>query len=182
MSTHPKPDAIVGYLAADLPDDEQAALEEHLFECDACAETASELSGVALAVRGAVGQGKAIFAATEALVAQLEARGVTLRHYRMEPGARVECTVGADDVFVVAHYSADFTGVDEVTVIVTNAQGAETRRMERVAVPPGARTLRVLLRGDLLRRMPTGTNTVTLHAGDRIVAQYTLSHTAFSHG
>jgi hypothetical protein len=180
VSTHPKPELLVDYLASDLSREDEARLEEHLFDCDACSAIAAELSSVGAGVRTAIAEGKAGIVATDSLLAMLEERGVVLRHYSVEPGGRLECTVGAEDAFVVAHYSADFTGVDRVTVVARTMAGAEIRRLEDIPVGPGTRTVHVLLRGDQLRMRPSGTHLVTVRAGDRIIAEYTFNHTAFT--
>jgi hypothetical protein len=180
VSGHPNAEALVDYVAAALPEGQESALEEHLFECDACGATASALAQLGEAVRAAIAGGKTGLFATDALLAELERSGVPLRHYSVDPGGRVDCTVAAEDVFIVAHYSADFTGAPRVTVVVTKDEGVELRRMEDLPVPPGARTLHVLIRADSLRRLPSGTHTVTLHAEGRVIARYTFSHSAFA--
>ena len=53
------------------------------------------------------------------------------------------------------------------------------RRFEDVPVAAGARAVHVLLRGDQLRNMPSGAHTVTVRAGDRVLAEYTFRHAGF---
>ena len=178
MSAHPTMDALLDYVAGDPKPDEDAPLEEHLFECEACAATAAALAQVGDGVRAAVASGRTGLVASEALLAKLEEAGVRLRHYEVEPGGEIDCTVAAEDVFVVAHYSADFSGVEQVTLVAKKGD-QELRRMEGIRVPPGARTLHVLLRGDFMRTLPTATHTVTLSSGEHVVAEYTFSHTRF---
>jgi hypothetical protein len=178
MRAHPSAAQLVDYLARDEADG--PALEDHLFACDDCAQRLSELAATADAVANAVAGGKVRAVGTDALIARLEERGVRLRHYRVEPGGRIECAVAADDVFVVAHYGADFGGVAQVDVVVTDDAGAVLARMERVPVPPDARSLPVLIRGDFLRRTAGGDHHVRLLAAEREVARYTFAHTAFS--
>jgi hypothetical protein len=180
LSAHPKREALIDYVVAETPEGDEGALEEHLFDCDDCSNAAAELAKVGDAVRAAVSAGKAGKFATEGLLRTLEAAGVGLRHYHLHPGGRFECTVGASDVFVVVHYTADFTDVERVTLVALRDDGSLIRRMEDIPVPAGAKALHVLLRGDMLRKLPTATHTVTLSDGDRIVAKYTLSHTAFA--
>jgi hypothetical protein len=176
MTSHLSTAQLVDYLAADESDG--AAIEDHLFDCDACAGQLAELAATADAVARALASGKARAVATATLIARLEERGVRLRHYRVEAGGRIECAVAADDVFVVAHYGADFGAVATVDVVVTDDTGAVLTRMAEVPVAPGARTLPVLIRGDFLRRAPGGDHLVRLLAGDREIARYTFAHTA----
>jgi hypothetical protein len=182
MTDHLSREAIVDWLSGGMADAEGAALEEHLFDCDACSLVATRLEEVAAGVRDLVASGKTGAIATDALLAKLEANGVGLRHYSVEPDGVVECSVGRDDVFIVAHYNADFTGVERITIVATKENGVVLRRMEDVPVAPGARAVHVLLRGDFLRKMPSGTHTVTLSSGERILARYTFSHAGFSGG
>jgi hypothetical protein len=175
MTAHVSTETLVDYLAGDGDAD---ALEEHLFECDACAAAADELAATADGVALALAHGKARVRATAALLARLEHDGTQLRHYHVAPGGRVDCRVAADDRFVVAHYGADFSGVERVDVLVTDAGGAVLARMVDVPVGPEARALPVLIRGDVLRRMPSGDHHVLLSAGDRVVAEYVFAHEA----
>jgi anti-sigma factor RsiW len=172
-------ETLLDYVTEELSDAEASAVDDHLFECDACATTATQLAQVGAAVRAAVANGKAGVVATDALLAELEANGVQLRRYELAPGSLTECTVGAEDVFVVASYSADFAGVERITVVAEREGGGVLRRLEGIPVPPGARTVHVLLRADVMRGLPSSTHTVTISSGDRVVARYTLSHTAF---
>jgi len=81
-------------------------------------------------------------------------------------------------VFVAAHYGGDFTGVLRVTIVATR-DGIELRRFDDVPVAPGVRVLHVLLRGDVLRKMPSGVHTVSVRAGERVLAEYTFRHAGF---
>jgi Putative zinc-finger len=175
---HVSTESILDYIVGDLADPEGAALEEHLFVCEACAAATAELVETARALGPALESGKTRVVATEGLLAQLERQGVRLRHYHVDPGGRIQCTVAGEDVFVVAHYTADFAGLERVDVLVTDEGGVTLTHMKDVPVDPTAKTLHMLIRADFLRRMPSGEHHVRLVSGDRTLARYLFSHTA----
>jgi hypothetical protein len=172
MTGHIPTTALVDYLAGDGSDE----IEEHLFECEACAAAAADLAAIADGVARAMADGKARVVGNAELIARLEADGARLRHYHVAPGERLECYVAEDDLFVVAHYAADFTGVDRVDIVVTDEAGGLILSLRDVPVGPGCRVLPVLIRGQALRQAPAGDHHVRLLAGERVVAEYIFAH------
>jgi hypothetical protein len=178
MSEHVSSESIVDYIAGDLAGPDGARFEDHLFACEACAAATAGLVETAGALGPVLRGGKTRVVATEGLLGQLERQGVRLRHYHVEPGGRIECSAALEDVFVVAHYAADFTGLRQVDVLVTDEGGATLAHMKDVPVDPAAKTLHMLIRSDFLRKTPSGNHHVRLVSGDRTLARYLFLHTA----
>jgi hypothetical protein len=179
VSDHPPRESLVDYLAGELAGDEQTALEDHLFECGECARVADGLGATADGVRAVVTAGRLVLAATPDLVERLERDGLQVRHNRPLPGAVVPCSVAAEDDYVASHLPGDFTGVDEVEVVAVRADGVEMRRIPGVPVGPHTTEVTVLTRADRIRAMPTMTFRYRVLSGERVIAEYTFSHTAF---
>jgi hypothetical protein len=179
MNDHPSPDTLVDYLAGELAGDDQTALEDHLFECRACARAADALGATADAVRTTVAAGKAAMSASGALIERLEQDGMKIRHNHARPGDTVPCSVGADDDYVATHLCADFTGIDQVDVVTVRFDGVEMRRIANVPVGPGSAEVTVLTRADRIRSMPTVRFQYRLLSNETLIAEYTFHHTGF---
>ena len=105
------------YWTADLAADDEQALEEHVFACDACARRLETSGALVRAIPQGIGRRGGIrLCVTRGLLEQLERDGLVLRHYRVRLGDAVQCSVGATDDMLVTWIAGDFDGVERVTV------------------------------------------------------------------
>jgi hypothetical protein len=175
-------DRLIAAALGELDDDAAAVVDEHLLGCSPCAATLDRLIDLGDAVRALVGAGEIAFTGAGSLVDRLERAGLVSRTYRIAPGHRVPCAVGAADIYAVTHLEADLTGVRRVDLLRTMAQ--DTQRTEDVPFDPGRGRVSLLTPSALLRTLPSMRIDFALVAvddsGERVIGQYGLDHTGFA--
>jgi anti-sigma factor RsiW len=151
LGRHPGTAELCDYVAGDLSVTDADAVEEHLFECPVCAAELESIERLRVAVRDTVRDAAVGANVNRAFLDRAVADGLSLRQYRLEPGTRVACSAGPEDLFVV-RLAADFSSLEglRLRVGVENLDSGEsqtlpTRRVdadrslgEVVLVFPGA--------------------------------------------
>ncbi len=174
--------ALVDYWAGDATTEEAERLEEHVFACDSCARRLAAVAGLAqgvalvAAIRGGIGM-----VLTQALVAQLAADGLKMRHYHPQHGESIRCTIGPDDDLSITYLSADLRDVRRVDV-VSYVQTKEWARIVDAPIDRVAGQVIYAVGGDLARTFPSITVRVELVAfgpdGDtKVLGNYIFEHT-----
>lgn len=166
---------LVDYWFGELARDEEERFEEHLFGCAECTARLDELAALGAAVRAAFRGGAVRAVISRALLAAMQKEGLRLREYRMGPGGRVDCTIAADDDFVVSRLEAPLEGVARVDL---ESMG---QRLEDVPFDPQAGEVIVLPAAQDIRSRPAHTERVRLLAveadRERLLGEYTFVHT-----
>lgn len=108
---------LLAYWLAELSEDDEQLLEEHLFGCDACAEACERISALFVALRERVPP-----TLSERAMAALEARGLRLRRTTIHPGERVVVPFGRDDDLLVHRLQVDLRGAPRVDLEVSSAE------------------------------------------------------------
>lgn len=112
--SHISDERFVAYWANELGEDEVAAVDEHVFACDACARESERFALIADGVRAVI---PPVIARED--VERLRARGVRLREGAFQPGTRVEVTFERDVELLVHHLAGlALADADRVEVIV----------------------------------------------------------------
>jgi hypothetical protein len=165
----------------ELPQEEAAAVEEHVLGCDECAARLERMIDLgqglsALARAGSTGG----LLAGEAIVELLEREHLVTRRYRIAPGGQVACTVDAGDVYSAMYLAADTSGARRVDWIYHSPTAGY--RVEDVPFHAGGVTF--VMPAAYLRTLPTQRKTIRLVAvddtGERLLGEYVLDHTAYS--
>lgn len=107
-------DELLDHLLDETGADRSGAIEDHLFECDACAERLESLERLREAVAGAARRGEVAANVTTAFLERAVRDGLTVREYRITDGGTVLCSAGPEDLWVVrlAGEFGDLHGVD----------------------------------------------------------------------
>ena len=113
-------EALVGYWAGELPVVEEAALEEHLFSCDACAAESARLSAILEALRSMPAP-----LLTAEQLARMRASGREIPESRLSPGERREVEIPPVDLFVHRLEGLDLANATRVTFAL-RVEGTET--------------------------------------------------------
>lgn len=172
---------LTDYWVHDLAPAAEAAAEEHLMACAACAERAEALAGVVAAARDAIRRGEVPLALTPALLARLEHDGVRIRHHHVEAGSQTRCTAGPDDDLIALTLRGEFHAGERVDLVYLDAP--ESLRERRTDVPVDNERGEVVFaeRGDAVRALPALRMRLGLYgigpAGERTIGEYTLLHT-----
>jgi hypothetical protein len=165
---------LVDYWFGDLPREEEAAFEEHLFGCDECTAKVAQLVALGGAVRAAWREGAVRAVISHALFDVMKGQGLRLREYPMAPGGRVNCTIAASDDFVVSRLSAPLENVRRVDLVT------DAGRFEDVPFDAAAGEVLMCPAPAALKRRGAFTHSVSLvaveDAGERVLGEYTFFH------
>jgi hypothetical protein len=177
-------EALVAYWVGELPTAAEAPVEEHLFGCAHCTRRVEELAALAYGIRAVVRRGAVQAVITPPFLETMKRQGMRIREYRLAPGERVACTIGADDDAVVGRMQAPLAGVKRVDALHSLDLGdGHVRQWRMEDLPFDASTGEVLAlpSAEALRKLPAHTFRVRLVAmdesGERPLGEYTFAHT-----
>lgn len=175
---------LTDYAAGELPDDDAAAIEEHLFSCADCRARAAEFDALVRAIGPAVRSADVGGFVTDAVLNQLSREGVRVRTYTLTPGAVVPCAVWADDELMALRLRADFGGATEFT-LSRRIAGTEVSRVTGQVAPSTQGELIHTLPAASIRHLPAVEVEVRLTARldqeERLIGSYTLLHEGSLH-
>jgi hypothetical protein len=175
---------LTAYWLGELAGAEEEKLEEHLLGCAHCAGRLEWLVALSAGVRDALREGKVGLAVSARFVEAMKRAGLRLREYQLDPGGRVDCTIGAQDDAVVSCIRAPLGGVKRLDVLHSVEVGGVAQPEVRVADVPfdaAAGAVFFIPPPAALKRMPAHMQHVRLlavdEAGERMVGDYTFAHT-----
>lgn len=176
------PAVLMDYWLAALPSLEEEAVEEHLLTCDRCGDRLRETIALAEGLRTLARSGSLVVVVNDAFVQHARAAGRRVREYAPPAGGSVQCTVAADDDFLVADLAADLSGVTRVDLSWCDRAGLERLRM--TDIPVGADTGRVICQQSISFAKASGDDTmiarllaVDAQGAERLIGEYTFHHT-----
>lgn len=174
-------ETMVDYWSGGLPPQQSEAIEEHVFNCAACATRLEAVASMAASITSLARKGRVSGIISRATLNQLQRDGVRVRVYSLSPGDVVPCAVFPDDDLVVTSLRGDFAGVDAVSLSVTGSTPMSGVVLEDVPVSAAEGELLWATPGSVIRQMPTARVTLTVTAGranGRRISEYVLDHTA----
>lgn len=169
------------YWVGKLGAEEEEAVEEHLFACDACGGRLKEAIALAEGVRKVTREGVLQTVVSEAFVKRAIEDGLRVRQYAVAAGGSVQCTVAAEDDFLIGRMEADLRGVGRVDLSVCDARGVEMGRMEDIPFDGEAGSVLWQYSITRAKAAPSETLVARLVAvegdGERVIGEYTFHHT-----
>ena len=172
---------LMDYWRAALEPSQEETVETHLFDCDACGDRLRQMIALAEGLRDLARSGTLRVVVGTGFAPHAAGEGRQVREYTATPGESVQCTVSADDDFLVARLVADLSGAERVDLSVSLA-GIEIGRMQDV--PMNADTGSVVYQEsiDFARTEPSNSMQMRLLAvdaagGERLLGEYTFHHT-----
>lgn len=181
--THPIDAAILAdYWLGGLAAPDEASVEEHLFECDACGALLREVIALAEGVRRLAREGDLRMVVSDAFLRRAAEDGLRVREYAPPSGGSVQCTVAANDDLMIARLAADLSGARRVDLCWCDEQGIE--RMRLADVPFRADSPGIILQEPItaMRAAPTTRLIARLVSVDdsgteRLLGEFTFHHT-----
>jgi anti-sigma factor RsiW len=165
---------LVDYWFGDLPPDEEAAFEEHLFGCGECTAKLGELVVLGEAAGTAFREGAVRAVISHPLYDAMKKEGLRLREYRVRPGTSVQCTIRQTDDFVVSRLEAPLAGVRRVDLLTPEG------RFEDVPFDAHAGDVLVIPPPAALKRSGAFNTYMRLFSvedtGERMLGEYTFLH------
>jgi hypothetical protein len=174
---------LAAYWLGELDGEREAELEEHLFGCEACSARLRELVRVGKGIKGAMRAGQVPAVVTAAFIRRLQASGLRVREYRLQPGGSVNCTVAPDDDLVIAHLHAPLKDVQRLDFLLDDVTSGIRWRAEDVAFDSSSNEVVFLPDVAGLRDITAATLRAQLLAVDRgaerVIADYTFNHSRY---
>lgn len=170
------------YWLAALSTSDEEAVEEHLFACDECGARLHELIALAEQIRKLARQGSLTMVISDAFVKRAAEEGLHVREYSPPPSGSIECTVTAEDDFLIGHLTADLSTAKRVDLSFCDRQGVERLRLPdipfdsqaaRVSVQQSITYAKAAPSETLIARLVTFDDT----GAERLLGEYTFNHT-----
>jgi len=177
---------LVDHWAGELAPADEAAVEEHLMACGACAERAASLGRLAAATRELIARGRVPLVLTPALLARLERDGMRIRRHVVEAGGQTRCTAGPDDDLIAVTLRVPLRAGERVDLVYLEAPAGLDLGARWTDVPVDVARGEVVFAepGDAIRLLPAGRARLCLlgvgPAGERTIGEFTLLHTPWA--
>src|SRR5262245_28280239 len=175
--------AILGdYWLNALTSSDEAAIEEHLFECDDCGDRLREVIALAEGIRELAREGSLRMVVSDAFLKRAAAEGLRVRQYAPPSGGSVECTVTAEDDVLIGRLAANLSGVARVDLCVCDDTGVEKLRLSDIPFHSGASSVFYQESITFAKAAPTNKMIIRLVSFDeagveRPLGEYTFNHT-----
>jgi hypothetical protein len=173
---------LADYWLAALAQPEEEAAEEHLFTCDECGARLRNVIALAEGVRKLAREGSLRVVVSDSFLKRAKEEGLRVREYAPPAGGGVECTVTAEDNFLIARLAANLTGAKRVDLCICDELGVEQLRLPDIPVQSGASGVVYQESITFAKAMPTSkiiARLVTFDeaGGEHLLGAYTFNHT-----
>jgi hypothetical protein len=173
---------LADYWLGVLPEPEEAAVEEHLLGCDACGGRMREVIALAEEVRDLAHEGSLRMVVSDAFLKRAAEEGLRVREYAPPAGGAVQCTVTAEDDFLVARLAANLTGAKRVDLSICDGSGTEQLRLADIPVHSGTNSVVYQESITYAKASPSNKMIARLFSfddagGERLLGEYTFIHT-----
>lgn len=184
MSHHQHPTAeLLAYWLDELGEDSAAMIEDHLFECAECSANLAELVRIGDQLRQVLRDGNVATVASAAFVRRLQADGMRIREYTLQPGESVNCTVAPDDDLVISYLHAPLDDVRQLDLVFGDSDGIALRRSEHILFDAEAGVVTVIPPTRMLKALRHAKMRMQLLAVDdsseRVLAEYIFNHAPY---
>lgn len=173
---------LADYWLAKLPPPEQDALEDHLFSCDECGARLREVVALADGIRVVARQGDLLTTVSDAFLKRLAEEGLRVREYTPPRGGSVECTVSADDDFLIGRLTADLSMAKQLDLSICNRHGIQQFRLADIPFHPESGSVALQQPINYAKAAPSEVMIARLVTFDdagaeRLLGEYTFIHT-----
>jgi hypothetical protein len=180
----PKPiDAAVlaDYWLAALAQPEEEATEEHLLGCDQCGARLREVISLVDGVRKIAREGSVRMVVSDSFLKRASEEGLRVRQYTLPTGGGVQCTVTAEDDFLVARLAANLTGAKRIDLCFCDERGAEQLRLPDIPVHSESSEIIYQESITFAKALPTSKLIARLVTFDEAGAEHLLGEYTFNH-
>ena len=179
---HPTSD-LLAYWLGDLDEASADSVEEHLFRCDTCGARLRELIQLGGAVRKALLKGEFGTVVTPSFTRRLQAAGVRIREYHLEPGGSVNCTITPEDDLVISHLRVAIDDARQIDLIFDLGDGSPEHRSRHVPFNASSGEVTVIPPVAWVRKSGAAHQRMRLMAVDksseRLLGEYTFNHSPY---
>ena len=172
---------LLEYWLDELPENAEAAVDEHLLGCSHCSARLDKLVALAGGIHEALRRGKVHAFVSDPFIRRLAEQGLRVRQYHLQHNGSVNCTVTPEDDLVVSHLAAPLAGVSRVDVVLS-APGLPTVVCQDVPFDAARGEVVYAPNTTELRAAPSFRLRLELVAVEgqdkRLIGDYTFNHTA----
>jgi len=171
---------VIDYWTRDLPTADAEQVEQHLFECTECARYLEEIVAIGRAIGTGMRGAQFQSIVTDSVLNSLARDGLRIRTYTPDPGKTIPCAVWADDDLIVTRLRADFTGFEQVELLLARNDGVELSRIKDIPVGAATREIVDAVPAARLRALPACQLRLVLsgvrEGKPQVIAEYGLEH------
>jgi hypothetical protein len=173
---------LADYWLGALTKSDEETVEEHLFGCDACGERLRETVALAEGIGKVAREGSLFTVVSDAFVNRVRAQGLRVREYAPPRSGSVECTVGAEDDFLIGHLAADLSGARRIDLCFCDRKGVEQMRLADIPFIADSGGVKFQQSITYAKAAPSETMIARLvgydeGGGERLLGEYTFNHT-----
>jgi hypothetical protein len=172
---------LADYWLAALAKPEEGAVEEHLFTCDECGARLRELIALAEGVHQLAREGSLSMVVSDAFLKRATEEGLRIREYAPPPGGSIQCTVTAEDDFLIGRLAANLSAAKRVDLCLCDARGVEQLRRPDIPFHPEAGGVVFQQSITYAKAAPSETMIVRLVIPDEVGAERLLGEYMFNH-
>ena len=172
---------LADYWLAVLATPDEAAVEEHLFECDTCGQRLREVIALAKDIRRLAREGSLRMVVSDAFLKRAAEEGLRIRQYAPPSGGSVECTVTAEDDLLIGRLAANLSGVTRVDLCICDETGIEQLRLPDIPVYSGASSVIYQESITFAKAAPTNKMIMRLVTFDEAGTERPLGEYSFNH-
>ena len=175
----PFPD-LLDYWVDDLDQHDAERVEAHVFECVECANRLADIATMAHAVAEAVRGARVQSVISDTVLNKLSRDGVRVRTYAPEPGRFIPCAIWPEDDLIVSRLRGDFSGYEELTLVLKGNEGLELSRNVDIPLISGTQEILTATSASHLWRLPSMRLRLIVSGkrGDieQVIGEYSLEH------
>jgi hypothetical protein len=170
------------YWLAALPASEEETVEEHLLACDHCGARLREAIALAEGIRQIAREGSLRMIVSDEFLKRAAEEGLRIRQYAPPAGGSVQCTVTAEDDFLIARLAANLAGARRVDLSICDGRGIEQLRLPDIPAGPNATGVVYQESITFAKAMPSSKLIARLitfdeSGAERLLGEYTFNHT-----
>ena len=171
---------LLDYWVGDLDQARADQVEAHIFECAECADRLADVAAIASGVGEAIRGARIQTVITDSVLNRLSREGLRIRTFAPLPGSVIPCAVWPEDDLVVSRLRGDFSGYDELTLVLKSDDGSELSRSTDIPLISGTHEILSATSAAQLRQLPSMRLrfVVSGRRGDteRVIGEYGLEH------
>ena len=171
---------LLDYWTGDLDQASAERVEAHVFECAECADRLADIATIAAGLADAVRGARVQSVITDAVLNKLSRDGIRIRTYTPQPGTFIPCAIWPEDDLVVSRLRGDFSGYDELTLVLQADGGPELTRNVDIPLISGTREILTATSAAQLRQLPSIRLKLIVFGkrgnAEQVIAEYGLEH------
>lgn len=182
MGEHADLQTLLAWWSGELDEPSADDVEEHLFACAACTRRAEALAAIADAMTELEPAALATGVVTPAIVARLEADGVSLQRFRVAPGGSTPCAVASRSELLITELELPDEDAEALDLVIYAPDGSVVHRVVDVPLAREAGVAVVAAPAGMFLTTPAGVQfrfslvRTAAKPEEPALAHYTLEH------